>query len=99
MSDGSLVGKDLVIVATLRSNKQIRFWENEAVAIYLVRLVTEEMNLLEALIFDVPQAIGLVPASGEDVKRYLTTDGEGKVVVCELLLQDFYEGSPNAMDL
>lgn len=46
---------------------------------YLVRLVTEEMNLLEALTLDVPEAIGLVPPCGEDIKRYLSANGEGEV--------------------
>lgn len=67
--------------------------------IYLVCLVTEEMNLLEALIFNMPEAIGLVPPCGEDIKGYLSTNREGKVVVSELLPQDFYEGDPDAMDL
>lgn len=99
MSDGPLVSEDLVIVTTLHSDKQTRVWKNNIVARYLVRLVTEEMNLLEALVLHMPQAIGLVPAGGEDVERYLPTDREGKVVIGKLLLQDFYEGNPDAMDL
>ena len=66
---------------------------------YLVCLVTEEMDFLEALVLDVAQAIGLVPTGGEDIKRYLSTDGKGEVIVGELLLQDFHEGSPDTMNL
>lgn len=57
------------------------------------------MNLLEALVFNVLKAIGLVPSSGEDIERYLSTDGVGEVIFGELLLEDFYEGSTDTMDL
>ena len=45
-----------------------------------------DMDLLEALIFNVLQAIGLVPPSGKYIKRYLPADGEGEAIVSELLL-------------
>ena len=66
---------------------------------HLVCLVTKEVDLLEALVLDMSQAIGLVPPSGKDIKRYLSPDGEGEVVIGKLLLEDFYEGSTDTMDL
>ena len=68
-------------------------------AIYLVCFVTKEVDLLETLVLDMSQAIGLVPSSGEDTKRYLSPDGVGEVVVGKLLPEDFYESSTGAMDL
>ena len=67
--------------------------------IYLVCLVTKEVDLLEALVLDMSQTIGLVPPSGEDIKRYLSPDGVGKVVIGKLLPEDFHKGSTDAMDL
>lgn len=67
--------------------------------VYLVCLVTKEVDLLEALVLDVSQAIGLVPPSGKDVKRYLPPNGEGEVVVGEPLPEGFYEGSTDTVDL
>jgi len=67
--------------------------------IYLVCLVTKEVDLPEALVLDMSQAIGLVPPGGEDIKRYLSPDGVGEVVVGELLPEDFHEGSTDTMDL
>ena len=57
------------------------------------------MYFLEALVLDVSQTIGLVPASGEDIERYLPADGEGEVIVGKLLPEDFYEGSADTMNL
>lgn len=57
------------------------------------------MDFLKAFVLDMSQAIGLVPTSGKHVKRYLSADGEGEVIVGELLLEDFYEGSADTMDL
>ena len=68
-------------------------------SIYLVCLVTEEVNLLEAFVLDMSQAIGLVPPSGEDIERYLSPNRVGEVVGGELLLENFYEGSTDTMDL
>jgi len=63
VADGARVLEDLVVVAAL------------------VGLVAEEVDgvVLDAtdllLGFDVLQAVGLVPASGEDVERDLAADG------------------------
>ena len=71
MADGAGVLEDLVVVAAL------------------VRLVAEEVDgaVLDAadllLGFDVLQAVGLVPASGEDVEGDLAADG---VAVWKVLL-------------
>ena len=68
-------------------------------ALYLICLVTEEVDFLKAFVLDVSQAIGLVPTSGEHIERYLSADGIGEVIVGELLLEGFYEGSADAIDL
>lgn len=57
------------------------------------------MDFLEALMFDVLQTIGLVPTSGEHVKRYLTPDGVGEAVGRELRPKDFDEGVAMTIDL
>ena len=57
------------------------------------------MYFLEPLVLNVSQAIGLVPTRGEDIKRYLSTNGAGEAIVGELLPQDFYEGGTDTMDL
>ena len=86
MSDSPLVSEDLIIVTPLHFDKQTGFSKNKAVSTYLVCLITEEVDLLEALIFNVLQAIGLVPPSGKYIKRYLPANGEGEAIVSELLL-------------
>lgn len=65
MANGSLVAEDLVVVAALE------------------RLVSEEMDVLVGdsvgllgLALEVVQAVGLVPAGGEDVEGDLAADGE-----------------------
>lgn len=65
MANGSLVAEDLVVVAALE------------------RLVSEEMDVLVGdsvgllgLVLEVVQAVGLVPAGGEDVEGDLAADGE-----------------------
>ena len=59
--------------------------------IYLVGLVSEEMNLLEFFVFDSSKSIGLIPTGGEDVEGNLSTDGKCQAIVRELLLQNLYE--------
>lgn len=54
----------------------------------LVSLITEEVNLLEALVLYVSKSVGLVPASWEDIEGDLSTDAVCKVVGCELFLQE-----------
>lgn len=65
MADSPGIGVDLVVVAALKS------------------LVTEEVNVLVGnaigllgLVLEVLEAVGLVPASREDVKGNLSTNGE-----------------------
>lgn len=71
MTDRARVRVDLIVIAT-----------GEA-------LVTEEVDGLivhsgDALLGrDVLQAVGLVPASGEDVERYLATNGEAVFHICQ----------------
>ena len=57
------------------------------------------MNLIEAFVLDVSKGICLVPSSRKDVKRYLTTDRERKIVIREFLSQYFDKGIPQAMFL
>lgn len=63
MADRPAIGVDLIIVASL------------------VRLVSKEVNSGVAystrvlcVLLEMLQAVRLVPASGEDIKRYLATD-------------------------
>jgi hypothetical protein len=44
----------------------------------LVSLVAKEVNVGEALVLDVAQAVGLVPSSGEHIERDLSTNGKGQ---------------------
>jgi hypothetical protein len=78
---------------------KLRFWKDKAVITHLIRLVAKEMDLIETLILDMSQTIGLVPPRGEDVKRDLTADGVGEIVLRELLPQDLYKGSPDSVNL
>ena len=66
---------------------------------HLVSLVAEKMDLLEALVLDMPQTVGLVPSSGEDIERDLSPDGVSEVVVGEFFPQDFHEGGPDFVNL
>lgn len=59
----------------------------------LVSLITEEVNVLKVI--DKLQGISLIPSCGEDIKRDLTSNGEGKVIVCKLILQDSDKLFPN----
>lgn len=62
----------------------------------LVSLVTEKVDLREVLVFDMTQAVRLVPTVWEDVKGDLAADREREAVVGELLLEDFDEGLADA---
>lgn len=64
-----------------------------------MRLVTEEVDLFEALVLNMSQTIGLIPPSGEDIERDLSPNGVGEAVVGELLPQDFHEGNSDFVDL
>lgn len=66
---------------------------NFVVVTALVGLVTKEVNVLEVLALNVSQAVSLVPASGEDIKGDLTTNGVSQAVVGELLLEGLDHGS------
>ena len=65
MADRALVGEDLVVVAT-----RVRLVAKEVDG-----LVGDAVGLL-GLVLEVAQAVGLVPADGEDVERDLAADGE-----------------------
>lgn len=71
MTDRARVGVDLIVIATDET------------------FVTEEVDGLvihsgdTLLGRDVLQAIGLVPASGEDIERDLTTNGEAIILTCQ----------------
>ena len=59
--------------------------------------VSEEVDLFELLVRDVPQAEGLVPSIREDVKEYLSTYQERKAVVRELFSKYVHEGCAEAV--
>jgi hypothetical protein len=54
---------------------------------HLVSLVTKEMDLVKALVFNVTKSIRLVPSRGEHIKGDLTTNGECESIRPELLLE------------
>ena len=55
------------------------------------------MDGLETVVFDVAQAVGLVPAIREYVDADLSTDHESKVVIGKLGDQCFYECFANTV--
>jgi hypothetical protein len=63
------------------------------------RLVTEKVDLLEALRLDVAERIRLVPAVREHVERDLAADREGEAVVGELGPQLLYKLRTDLVDL
>lgn len=52
---------------------------------HFVCLVTEKVDFLEVLIFNVAQAVRLVPTVGEDIEGKLSSDGEREAIVRESL--------------
>lgn len=61
-------------------------------------LVAKEMDGLEAFVLDVPQAVGLIPARGENIKGDLSADGEGQAYVGEGLLELLHKGLAHLVD-
>lgn len=59
-------------------------------------LVSKEVNLIEILLNEL-QAVRLIPPLREDIKRNLTTNGKGQVLVSELLLESINEISSNVV--
>lgn len=57
------------------------------------------MDLLKAFFLDMPECICLVPAIGENIKRYLATNRKGQAIVRKPLLQDLDKGRSQSMDL
>ena len=62
-------------------------FKNLIVVPTLVRLVPEEVDVVEPVGLDKPQAVGLVPPLGEDVERDLPPDRVRQAQTGELLLQ------------
>ena len=54
-------------------------------------LVSEEMNLCEALILNPRQRIGFIPTSWEDVEGDFSSNRVGEAVGVEFLLEHSYE--------
>lgn len=65
----------------------------------LVGLVAEEVDLLELLVLDVPEAVRLVPPRREHVKADLPPDRVRQVEVGKLVLQQLDKGGPDLVDL
>lgn len=83
MSDGPRVGKDFVVISTLRRSVYFIRWSTGA---DLICFVTKEMNLFEPFVFDVFQCIGLVPTVREYIKRDLTANRKGETILGEFFL-------------
>lgn len=62
-------------------------------------LVTKEVDFREVLVFDVAQAVRLVPALGKDIEGELPSDGEREAIVREFLSQNLDEGFADAVFL
>ena len=65
----------------------------------LVRLVTEKVDLGESFVFNMLQAVGLVPSGWENIKRNLTSNGISQSQVREFFLQRVDHGGTNVVDL
>lgn len=76
MTDGALVREDLVVVAALEG---LVAKEVHGGVLHTTRLL--------GLVLQVLQAVGLVPAVGEDVEGDLAADREGQAQVAEALAQ------------
>jgi len=89
MSNGPGVGKDFIVISSLTADSASIVFQY--INLYLVRLVSKEMNLLKFLISNTSQRICFVPAIWEDIKRDLATNGESQVIIGKLLLENFDE--------
>jgi hypothetical protein len=63
----------------------------------LVSLVSEEVDLFEALVLDMAESIGLVPALWENVEGDLAANAVGQVVRGKLLLQEVDKVAANVV--
>ena len=88
MTDRARVRVDLEVVSALSHHQQpcIRKKKRRRRTTRLVRLVAEEMDLLEFLILDVIQTECFVPSVREDVEGNLTTDRESQAIVLKFFL-------------
>ena len=50
-------------------------------------LVSEKVNGLEVLMLNMTKAVGLVPSSGENIERDLSSNRVGQAIVVELVLE------------
>ena len=99
MPNGTRVRENFVVVPTLYHTPGLDRHECIKRGLYLGRLISEEVNLLKAFVFDVSERICLVPTIWKDVERDLTTDGKRQAIVCKFLLQDLNKGSSHTMNL
>ena len=99
MPNGTRVCENFVVVSTLYHTPSLDGHERIKRGLYLERLISEEVDLLKAIVFDVAECICLVPAIWKDVKRDLTTNGIRQAIVCKFFLQDLNKGSSYTMDL
>ena len=99
MPNGTRVYENFVVVPTLYHTPSLDRHEGTKRSLYLERLISEEVDLLKAIVFDVSERICLVPTIWKYVKRDLTTDGIRQAIVCKFFLQDLNEGSSHTMDL
>lgn len=112
VADRPLVLEDLVVVSALvRLHVSLR----QCVPLGWTHLVAEEVDVGEALVGDVVERVGLVPACalaqvrccillpvrtvGEDVEADLTADREGQAEVSKLLSELLEHGLSDTVDL
>lgn len=75
MPNGTRVCENFIVVPTLYHATGLDKHERIEWSLYLERLISDEVDLLKAFVFDVSERICLVPTIWKDVKRDLTTNG------------------------
>jgi hypothetical protein len=94
------VRKNLVVVATLHHNNQIRQARTHKEGLICPEgLISEEVDLFKAFVFDVLECICLVPTIWKDVERDLATDGVRQAIICKSFPQDHNKGRSYTVDL
>jgi hypothetical protein len=95
------VRKNLVVVATLQYIITTRLDRHKHIrrGFCLEGLISEEVDLFKAFIFDVLKRICLVPTIWKDVERDLTADGIRQAIICKSFLQGLNKGRSYTMDL
>jgi hypothetical protein len=55
--------------------------ESKKYILYLVRLVSEKVNLFETITLHMPEGVSLIPAVGKDIEGDFTANREGQTII------------------